>query len=446
MSDIERTKPYSVEAEQSVLGAVLIDPEKITEVAGVLHRDDFYIPEHGEIFEAMQDIFHDSKAIDAVTLVETLVSRGVYSKEDSARYVRVIAETVPSAANIKDYVKIVRDKALLRSLIDATDEISEDAYAARGDVRFILDSAEQKIFNISRDTDTKQLVHIRDALVEELKLLDELRKNPETLSGDTTGYSDLDKYIVGLGAGDLVLIGARPGMGKTSFAVNIATNMAKRSKKAVCIFSLEMTISQLVSRMLSSEALVDSYSLRTGKIESKDYASLAQAAADLSECNIFLDDTSSITVTQIKSKLRRVKDLGLVVIDYLQLMQSDRNRKDGNRVLEVGDISRDLKLLAKDFGVPVICCAQLSRAPEKRTGEGARPQLSDLRDSGAIEQDADIVMFLHGNYSKGDAESNDAECIIAKNRHGSAGIIKLGWMGQFTKFVTQEGSRDDAGQ
>lgn len=441
MAETQRTKPFSVEAEQSVLGAVLIDPEAISKVSAVLHGSDFYIPEHGEIFDAMNEIFIKDKAIDMVTLVETLVSRGIYSKEDCVRYVKVIAETVPSAANVMDYAKIVRDKAVLRSLIDASDEISENAYSARGDVQMILDDAEQKIFDLSRTSDTKQFVTIREALYQAISQLDELRKNPDAAAGERTGYGDLDKYLVGLVPGDLVIIGARPGMGKTSFAMNIATNIAKRSKKTVCVFSLEMTVSQLASRMLSSEALVDSMSIRSGKISTGDYDQLAKAASELSECNIMLDDTSNVTVTQMKAKLRRQKNLGLVVVDYLQLMHSDVNRKDGNRVLEVGDISRGLKLMAKDLGVPIICCAQLSRATEKN-GESRRPTLSDLRDSGAIEQDADIVMFLHGDYAKGEQTSNEAECVIAKNRHGSCDVVKLSWLGKYTKFLSLETNRD----
>lgn len=442
MADIQRTKPFSVEAEQSVLGSVLIDPEKLTDIVETINASDFYIPEHGEIFDAMCEIFNKNRRIDVVTLIDTLVSRGVYNEEECKRYVRVIAETVPSASNVGDYAQIVRDKALLRALIDASGEISENAYSARGEVGYILDDAEQKIFDLARKSDIKSFVSIKSALLETFRQIDLVRENPEAAAGTKTGYSDLDRLLVGLGAGDLVLIGARPGMGKTSFAMNIATNIAKRTKKTVCVFSLEMTSSQLASRMLSSEALVDSYAIRQGNLSASDTDRLANAAASLSDCDILIDDTSSISVMKMKAKLRRIKKLGLVVVDYLQLMQSDR--KVDSRVLEVGDISRGLKLLAKDLGVPCICCAQLSRASDKRTGENSRPQLSDLRDSGAIEQDADIVMFLHGDYAKSDPKSSEAECIIAKNRHGQAGTIKLGWIGAYTKFVTLDSSRSDA--
>ena len=439
MADIQKTKPFSVEAEQSVLGSVLIDPECIMGLIEIISASDFYIPEHGEIFDAMCELFNKNRNIDVVTLIDMLTERGVYSADECKRYVGVIAAVVPSAANVKDYARIVHDKAVLRALIDASEEISENAYSARGEVKYILDDAEQKIFNLSRASDTKKFVSIKEALVEAFNQLDKVRTDPEAAAGIKTGYADLDRAIVGLTPGDMVVIGARPGMGKTSFAMNIATNVAKETKKTVCIFSLEMTTAQLAARMLASEALIDSYAMRSGKISGSDYDHLAKAAADLSSCDIQIDDTASITVTQMKAKLRRMKNLGLVIVDYLHLMQSDK--KAENRVNEVGEVSRGLKLLAKELSVPVICCAQLSRPP--KTNENARPGLSDLRESGQIEQDADIVMFLHGDYAKADAQSSEATLIISKNRHGSNGDVRLGWMGQYTKFVNSQTNYQD---
>ena len=439
MAEIQRTKPFSVEAEQSVLGSVLIDPECITGLIEIVSSSDFYIPEHGEIFDAMCELFNKNRNIDVVTLINMLTEHGVYSPEECKKYVGVIADVVPSAANVRDYARIVHDKAGLRALIDASEEITENAYSARGEVKYILDDAEQKIFNLSRASDTKKFVSIKEALVEAFNQLDKVRTDPEAAAGIKTGYADLDRAIVGLTPGDMVVIGARPGMGKTSFAMNIATNVAKETKKTVCIFSLEMTTAQLAARMLASEALIDSYAMRSGKISGSDYDHLAKAAADLSSCDIQIDDTASITVTQIKAKLRRMKNLGLVIVDYLQLMQSDK--KAENRVNEVGEASRGLKLLAKELSVPVICCAQLSRPP--KTNENARPGLSDLRESGQIEQDADIVMFLHGDYAKADAQSSEATLIISKNRHGSNGDVRLGWMGQYTKFVNSQTNYQD---
>jgi replicative DNA helicase len=437
MADMQKNLPCALEAEQSVLGSILIDPNCFADLTEIIHADDFYLDEHGEIFYAMQDLFAKSREIDLVTLIDTLVSRGVYNEEESKKYIKVIAETVPSAANVLDYAKIVREKSLLRSLIGAADEIRETAFSAQGDVKDIIDSAEAKVFSIAQGSESKGFVHIREAISRTYERLDLLARDKDAASGTPTGFSALDRTIVGLGEGDLVLIGARPGMGKTSFAMNIATNIAKSSQKNVCVFSLEMSAEQLASRMLSSEALVDSYAIRSGNLTTDQYKKLADAAADLSESNILIDDTTGITVTRMKAKLRRVKNLGLVVVDYLQLMQGERN--GDNRVLEVGDISRGLKILAKELKIPVICCAQLSRGPESRTDK--RPMLSDLRDSGAIEQDADIVMFLYRDeYYKapGDGEQSVAECIVAKNRHGSTGTVKLGWIGQFTKFITQD--------
>lgn len=437
MAEEQKNLPCALEAEQSVLGSILIDPNCFADLTEIIRTDDFYLTEHGEIFDAMYDLFSKNREIDLVTLIDTLVSRGIYNEEESKKYIKIIAETVPSASNVLDYARIVREKSLLRALISASDEIRSMAFSAQGDVKDIIDSAEQKVFSIAQGSESKGFVHIREAISRTYARLDLLAKDKAAASGTPTGYSSLDRTLVGLGEGDLVLVGARPGMGKTSFAMNIAVNIAKSAKKNICVFSLEMSAEQLASRMLSSEALVDSYAIRSGDLTPEQYKKLADAAADLSECSILIDDTTGITVTRMKAKLRRVKNLGLVVVDYLQLMQGER--KTDNRVLEVGDISRGLKLLAKDLKVPVICCAQLSRGPESRTDK--RPMLSDLRDSGAIEQDADIVLFLYRDeYYKepGEGEQSVAECIVAKNRHGSTGTVKLGWIGQFTKFVTQD--------
>ncbi len=438
MADMQKNLPCALEAEQSVLGSILIDPNCFGDLTEIIRAEDFYLSEHGEIFDAMQDLFAKSREIDLVTLIDTLVSRGIYDEEESKKYIKIIAQTVPSASNVLDYAQIVREKSLLRSLIGVSDEIRDMAFAAQGEAKDIIDSAEAKVFAIAQGSENKGFVHIREAISRTYARLDLLSKDKAAASGTPTGFSALDRTLVGLGEGDLVLIGARPGMGKTSFAMNIATNIAKSTQKNVCVFSLEMSAEQLASRMLSSEALVDSYAIRSGDLTTEQYKKLADAAADLSESNILIDDTTGITVTRMKAKLRRVKNLGLVIVDYLQLMQGERKNSD-NRVLEVGDISRGLKILAKELKIPVICCAQLSRGPESRTDK--RPMLSDLRDSGAIEQDADIVVFLYRDeyYKEPKAgEQSVAECIVAKNRHGSTGTVKLGWIGQFTKFITQD--------
>ena len=430
--------PFSLEAEQSVLGSILINPECFSDIASELKSSDFYLDTHKEMYLAMQDLFLQNRTIDLVTLIDTLVHRGVYDKEeDSKKYIKLIAEVVPSASNVKDYAKIVKDKSILRSLIDACSKITEQAYSDQEDVMSLLDSAEQQIFDIAENTQTKGFTHIRDALLANYEHLRLLKTDPQAAAGQPTGFSGLDKILVGMGPGDLILVGARPGMGKTSFTMNIATKVALQSKKTVCVFSLEMSAEQLVSRMLSSEALVDSYAIRSGDLSNEDWEKIARASSVLSECELLIDDTTGITATGMRAKLRRVKNLGLIVIDYLQLMQSDK--RSDSRVNEVAEISRNLKLLAKDLKVPIICCAQLSRGPESRTDK--RPMLSDLRDSGAIEQDADVVMFLYRDeyYDTADKNGeiqNTAEIIVAKNRHGSTSNVKMGWFGKFTKFTT----------
>ena len=423
-------------AEQSLLGAILIDPATLTEVAAVMKAEDFYLEEHRQIYLAMQELFLANREIDVVTLIDRLVMNGVYDKSGGEDYLRTLSEAVPDALNVRDYARIIKDKSVLRQLIGAANEISETAYSEQDSVSSVLDHAENLIFNIAQGRDTKNFRHIRDILQSFYGNLRELQENPDAMQGTKTGFSALDRVLAGMGKSDLVLIGARPGMGKTSFALNIAANVAKQTKKKVCFFSLEMSAEQVVGRMISSEALVNSYSLRTGKLTPEDWEHLAVAAADLSGCDILVDDTSGMTVTAMKAKLRREKNLGLVVIDYLGLMQGDGRAE--NRVQEVSAISRSLKIMAKELEVPVICCAQLSRGPESRTDN--RPQLSDLRDSGAIEQDADTVIFLYrSGYYKKDEDPNEmaiAEVIVAKNRHGETRTVRMGWNGQYTKFVT----------
>ncbi len=433
-SELDRRMPFSLEAEQSVLGSILIDPACLDLIASLIAADDFCLPEHREIYGAMQSMYLKSKNIDVVTLIEELTQAGVYSDAGGREYLKLVAETVPTAANAKDYAKIVRDKAILRQLIEAGEDIAEVSYAGDDEAEALVEYAEGKIYRIAEGRENKNFIHIRDALVQVYERLQALNNDPEALRGTPTGFDALDNTIVGMGKADLVLIGARPGMGKTAFAMNIAVEAAYKTKKTVCVFNLEMSAEQLANRMLSAEAQIDSYKMRSGELSKPDdWNAIALASSRLSETEILIDDTPGITVTGMKSKLRRVKNLGLVVVDYLQLMQGDR--RIDNRVQEVAEISRGLKLMAKELEVPVICCAQLSRGPENRTDK--RPMLSDLRDSGAIEQDADIVLFLYRDeyYKEETVDQSVAEVIIAKNRHGSLGRVKLGWIGRFTKFT-----------
>lgn len=437
--------PVSIDAERALLGSLIIDPESFDKVGGMISTDDFYLEEHKHIYGALIKMYTQSKTIDSVTLINALVEQGDKDEAEGIKYISLIAGSVPSVSNVKDYARIVKDKSILRRLISTCEEISNDAYEEGAPVKKIVDGAEQKIFNISHNNETKDFRHIRDILQNVYQEIETTAENKGAITGTKTGFSGIDNVLVQMGKGDLIIVGARPGMGKTSFAMNIATNVAK-SGKAVAIFSLEMSGEQLVTRILSSEALVDSKRIRTGQLKNEDWDNIATVITSLSGCDIYIDDTSAITATEMKAKMRRIPNLGLVVIDYIGLMQSTINTD--NRAQQVGEISRNLKIMAKDFGIPIICCAQLNRGTESRTGDNKKPTLADLRDSGSIEQDADIVLFLYrdeyyndikggqGNPQAEADSANTAEVIIAKNRHGSVGNVKMGWIGQFTKFRT----------
>lgn len=435
MDSLQKRMPCSIDAEQSVLGAILIDPECFDEVSQIVKADEFYHETHREIFETMQSFSLSNKPIDVITLVNSLVSGGVYEDDSAARsYIKLLVDIVPGSSNAKDYAKIVHDKSVLRRLILAAEEIERDAYTEADQVESVVDVAEQRIFDIAQNNQTRDFIHVRDAIMQTYERLNMLRDAPEDALGVQSGYSDLDKYIVGFGKGDLVIVGARPGVGKTSFCLNLGANIAKKSKKAVCMFSLEMSAEQLVSRLLAAEGMVDSYRMRSGKLENDDWEKIANAASTLSETEIYIDDTTGVNVTAMKGKLRRIKNLGLVIVDYLQLMETEKKRKDGSRVNEVAEITRGLKIMGKELGVPIIVCSQLSRGTDK---EKKRPVLSDLRESGSIEQDADMVIFLSRDYYGEDPEkANLVEVIVAKNRHGETGTVEMSWLGQYTKFST----------
>lgn len=435
-----RRLPFSMEAEQCVLGSILIDPAGSIEAIGsILTQDDFYVEEHQLMYATLMDMYASSREIDPVTLVNALVERGVRDEASEIQYVAQVAEMVPSAANVRDYAKIVHNKSLLRRLIDACDDVSAMAYAEEGDVPQIVDSAEQRFFEIAQNRDSREFRHIRDVITDVYQGYMDASNHEKAESGVKTGYGLIDHYLLEMGKGDFILVGARPGMGKTAFALNVATNVAKSSGKTVCIFSLEMSAEQLVNRMMSSEAMVESQKLRTGDLTSDEWTRLADAATSLSQASILIDDSTDINPTQMKAKLRRVKNLGMVVIDYLGLMQS--GTKTESRVQEVSQITRNLKIMAKSLSVPVLCCAQLSRGTEGR--QDKRPQLSDLRESGSIEQDADIVLFLYrSDYYDNDKKSDpqtapcNVDILIAKNRHGSVGNAQLAWLAQYTKFIS----------
>ncbi len=422
--------PVSYESEQSVIGAVFIKSECFGDIMNHVFATDFYFDDHREIFLAMQELFSASKSIDHITVTDRLVTKGVMDAEHAKSAIMQIVSAVPSAANAVDYAKIVRDRSVRRQLIQICREIEESAASETDSAENILSLAETKINKISDTTVSGNFRHIKEVIGQNYKHLQMLSQNPEETYGIPTGFSSIDNLLIGMGAGDMVLVGARPGVGKTSFTMNIATRASKRMKKTVCVFSMEMSAEQLVMRMISSEARINNTILRSGKLQSDDWNAVAFAVNSLSECDILIDDTAGMKVSMMKNRLRKVKNLGLVVIDYLQLMQEDT--KNDNRAVAVGEISRGIKLMAKEFGVPVLTCAQLNRAVESRK-EGI-PQLSDLRDSGSIEQDADSVMFLHKN----DNEQQKVQVIVAKNRHGATGTVELGWTPQFTSFYTLE--------
>ncbi|HAN21035.1 MAG: replicative DNA helicase [Clostridiales bacterium GWF2_36_10] len=457
MSELDTIKkmPFSIEAEQAILGSILIDSEKLNEVLTLIKADDFYLEQHQAIFTAMVEMFITNKIIDLVTIVSTLTQLGNYTEGDAAKYIKLLVDLAGAASNVTEYAAIVKDKALLRLLIEASRDISDTAFSELGAASDTIDFAEQRIFEIAQNRYNVSFDHIRDVIIKNYATLNTLKNDPESLSGTKTGFGGLDSLLVGMGDGDLIVLGGRPGMGKTTFAVNIATHVAKRTKKEVAIFSLEMTSEQLVARILCSEAMIDSHSMRTGRLDGEQWKRLAEAASALSETNILIDDTSSISATSMKAKLRRLKNLGLVVVDYLQLMQGEKHTE--NRVLEIGQITRAFKLMAKDLHVPIILCSQLGRATETRSDK--MPVLSDLRDSGTIEQDADIVLLLYRDdyYKKqGDddkqhnnsynSNNNDhiiAKCSIAKNRHGGTNVIPLGWYGHIFKFTEIEEYRNE---
>ena len=442
---LQRIPPHNIEAEQSVLGSMLIDAESVSEASGSLKGEDFYSDAHKEIFEAMLDIYERGEPVDLVTLTEELRQRGTLEGVGGVSYISDLSMTVPSTANVKYYIQIVEEKSILRQLIAASNDIINESYEASDELDMILDRAEKRIFDISQRQNTNYFMPIKDVLIDTYARIEEISKNKGQIIGLATGFHDFDQKTSGLQPSDLILVAARPSMGKTSFVLNIAQYAALRNKVPVAIFSLEMAKEQLVQRMLSAEANVELQKIRTGDLTEEDWLKLVRAAGPLSQAPIFIDDSADMSVMEIRSKSRRLKmeqNLGLVVIDYLQLM-AGRGRAE-NRQQEISEISRSLKALARELKVPVIALSQLSRAPEARTQH--RPMLSDLRESGAIEQDADLVAFIYRDeyYNRDTEKKNIAEIIIAKQRNGPTGVVELVWLGQFTKFANYERIHQDS--
>ena len=435
---LSRQPPHSLEAEQAVLGSILIDSRCVADVVGLVRAEDFYLEQNREIYEAIYTMFNFSQPIDPVTVLEKMRQLGYYH-DNSRDYVMQLMDITPTAANVVRYAGIVRDKAMLRGLEQAGIEIVETVTEQVGTPGEMLESAEKKIYALRKGERGDSLEHIGTVLHKVFDRLTELSQSDSAIPGLSTGLRDLDAKINGLNKSDLLLIAARPAMGKTSFALNIGLNVAKKYKKTVAMFSLEMSREQLAMRLLSGESFVDSQKMATGKLSEDEWAKLCMASAALSQTDIRVDDNPSITVAEMNAKLRRLDNLGLVIIDYLQLMTgSGYGKNSDNRVNVVSDISRALKIMAKELNVPVICLSQLSRGPEGRTDK--RPMLSDLRESGAIEQDADEVLFLYRDdyYNPDSEDKNVAECIVSKNRHGEIGTVKLQWLPQYTTFADRE--------
>ena len=432
-----RQMPHSLEGEQAVLGSMLIDPDCVKEVMDKLRPDDFYLRQNREIFETVYTMFSYARPIDGITVFEEMRKAGL-TDDNTRSYLAQLMEITPTSANVMEYAAIVQDKALLRSVAQAAGEITALVQEGMGEAGEILEASEQKIYAIRRGQSAQEMVPLRNVLPDVLDRLGEMSEHENHLPGLSTGLSAIDQKITGLNKSDLILLAARPGMGKTSLALNVALNVAKGEGKTVAVFSLEMSREQLATRLLSSEALVENNRLRTGLLRETDWEKIAGAATVLNRLDVRIDDNPLLSVADMNAKCRRLENLALVVVDYLQLMSSagGSGRGGENRQQVVSDMSRMLKIMAKELNVPVICLSQLSRANEKR--DDKRPMLSDLRESGAIEQDADIVMFLYRDdyYNEDSEKHNIAECIIAKNRHGETGKVELRWMPEYTQFFT----------
>lgn len=430
-----KTIPYSIEAEQSVLGSVLLNKDLLIMVVDVLNKDDFYAEQNAEIYDAMLTLFKRNEPIDLVTIMEILKSRNLVEKTGGLLYLTNLSTAPDFTENIMAYAKIVKDKSILRKLINASTETIQNCYDQEIDVADVLDKAEKSVFDVAQQKDQRGLVPIESVLTDSFELLQELYMRKDKLTGLTTGFADLDRKLGGLQKTDLILIAARPAMGKTAFSLNIAQNAALKGKAKVAIFNLEMSKEQLIQRMIASISQVELSKLKNGSIDDEEWTQVVQGIGVLQNSDVYIDDSPGITATELRSKCRRLKverGLDLVLIDYLQLMESDGRTE--SRQQEISKISRSLKILAKELECPVVALSQLSRAVEARSDH--RPMLSDLRESGAIEQDADLVMFLYRDdyYNKDSDQKNVTEIIIAKHRHGEIGTIPLTWLGQYQLF------------
>lgn len=442
--ELGRIPPHDIEAEQAIIGSMLTDKDAVIAAIEILREQDFYREDNRIIYSAILNLYNRSEPIDIITLKAELKSMGKLEAVGGLEYIVQLPDRVPTTSNVEQYIKIVEEKSMLRALIKTADELITLGYDPTQEVEQVIDTAEKKIFEVMQKKNQKGYSSMKDILIDTFTQLEQLYNQKEMITGVPTGFADLDYRTSGLHNSDLILVAARPAMGKSAFALNIATHAAVRGKVPVAIFSLEMSKEQMANRILCSEAMVDSAKVRTGKIDNEEWGKLAAASGELSEAGIYIDDTPGISVMEIRAKCRKMKlekNIGLVVIDYLQLVQGS-NRKGGSREQEIAEISRSLKILAKEINVPVIALSQLSRAPEQRVDH--RPMLSDLRESGSIEQDADIVMFLYRDdyYNEDTDKKNIAEVIIAKHRSGATGTVELLWLGNYTKFANIDRYRE----
>ena len=435
--DIGKVPPHDIEAEQAILGCMLTDKDAVISAIEVLKEESFYREDNRAIFSAILSLYSRNEPIDIITVKAELVEEGNFERVGGLEYLAELPERVPTTANVEKYIKIVDEKATLRSLIQTSNELISLGYDESEDVDNIMDMAEKKVFDLSQKKSAKGYSALKDVLVGSFAELEKLYNQKGNVTGITTGFIDLDNKTAGLHNSDLIIIAARPAMGKSAFAINLATNAAVKAHVPAVIFNLEMSKEQVGNRILCSEAMVDSNKIRTGQIEDEDWMKLATTLGELSEAPIYIDDTPGISIMEIRAKCRKLKlekNIGLIVIDYLQLIQGT-GKKNASREQEISEISRSLKILAKELNVPVIALSQLSRTAERR--DDKRPMLSDLRESGAIEQDADIVAFLYRDdyYNEDTEKKNVAEVILAKHRGGSTGTVELAWMPSYTKFA-----------
>jgi replicative DNA helicase len=443
VESLGKIPPYSLEGEQSVLGSMIVDKESISTAVEILKPDDFYREANKEIYEAILDLYNRNEPVDIITLSEELKKRGTLEAVGGITYLGSLSGSIATTSNIEYYCNIVEEKATLRSLIKSCDEIMAKSYEGSEDINSIIETAEKNIFDITQGRRYEGFAPIKEVLLDSFDRMEEMARKGDGLTGLTTGFVDIDNKMSGMQKSDLILLAARPSMGKTSLGINIALNSALKANASIAVFSLEMSKEQLVQRMLSSTAHVNLQKVIGGNLDENEWAEVIRAMGPLSKAKIFLDDTPGITVMEMKAKCRKLKieqDLDLIVVDYLQLMQSDSNHE--NRQQEISSISRGLKALAKEMECPVLALSQLSRAPEVRSDH--RPILSDLRESGAIEQDADVVLFLYRDevYNQDTDKKNIAEVIIAKHRNGPTGTVELAWLGEYTKFLNLEKNRE----